>query len=107
MTLRTRKLIVVSLIASVTVLASTWAIASWLADVGVVGWVTYVRSEYLTGAAVAVIAALLFLLGSPAETRSLGVPKADQCRVCDQLLVQLGRYCAACGSRVDSTSVEV
>ena len=100
MTLRTRKLIVVSLIASVIVLASALAIASWLADVGVVGWTRHVRAEYLTGTAVAVIAALLFLLGSPAEARSLGAPRADRCQVCDQLLVQLGRYCAACGSRV-------
>lgn len=100
MNLQTRKLLIISLIAAVTVLAGALTIASWLADVGVVGWATYVRSEYLTGATIAVIAALLFLLGSPAETRSLCVPRAGRCRVCDQWLVQQGRYCAACGSRV-------
>ena len=99
MTLRTSKLIVVSLIASVTVLASALTIASWLADAGAVGWARYVRSEYLTGATITVIVALLFLLGSPPEIRSTLVT-ADRCRVCDEARVQQGRYCAACGSRV-------
>ena len=97
MALRIRKLIVVSVIAAVIVLANVWVIAGWLDDVGVVAWARNLRSEYFTGTALAVIVVLLFLLG-PSASRT--VAWLQRCPVCDHLLLRRGKYCAECGSRV-------
>lgn len=96
MTLGIRKLIIVSLIVAVIMLAKVWAIAGWLDRIGVVGWAWSVRAEFITGTAVTVIAALLILLPS---TVARGVPRPEvgrRCPVCDEGL----RPCPACGSRV-------
>ena len=100
MNLRTRKLVIVSLIAAVILLVNSWAIAGWLDHTGAVGLASHLWSEHLTGTAVAVIVALLYLFGSPGGRGWIDVQSASRSRVCDQRLVQQGRYCAACGSRV-------
>lgn len=95
MTLGIRKVIVVSVVAAVLLLANLLVIARWLADAGVIDFARYVRSEYITGTAVTVVLVLLFLLVSPSGARLL-----RQCRVCDRALPRHGQYCPACGSRV-------
>ena len=99
MNLRIRKLIVVSVVAAVILLANVWVIAGWLDDVGVVAWACHLRSEYLTGTAIAVIVALLFLLGPPVRY-VVGSWWHKRGPVCDCLLLRQGKYCAECGSRV-------
>ena len=99
MFLRIRKLIVISLIAAVILLANTWAIASWLDNAGAVAWARHLRSEYFTGTAIAVIVARLFLLGPPVRY-VVGSSWHKRCPVCDCLLLRRGKHCAECGSRV-------
>ncbi len=95
MVLRTRKLVVVGVIAAVLVLTNALVIATWLRDSGVISWARSIRSEYLTGTALTIIVILLFLLGSPAC-----VALIRRCKVCDHFLIRPGKYCSACGSRV-------
>ena len=95
MVLRTRKLVVVGVIAAVLLLANAFVIATWLDDSGLISWARYVREEYATGTAITVIIVLLFLLGSPVRKALI-----RRCGVCDHFLLRPGRYCGACGSRV-------
>lgn len=95
MVLRTRKLVIVGVIAAVFLLANTLVIAMWLDDSGVIGWARYIREEYATGTAITVIVVLLFLLGSPVRKALI-----RRCGVCDHFLLRPGKYCGACGSRV-------
>lgn len=93
MSLRRRKITVAIAMAVVLVLANVWRIATWLETAGVVGFAKYVRREFLTGTAIAIIVVLLVLL----------MPSAGQllrrCRVCQRLLLGSARYCARCGSK--------
>jgi hypothetical protein len=93
--LRTRKLIIIAAITAVILLANIWAIAGWLDNVGVVSWARNLRSEYVTGAAITVIVAMLILPG-PSARRVI----IRRCPVCGHVLLRRGRYCGACGSRV-------
>lgn len=95
MTLGRRKFVVVAVIAEVFLLANAFGLVRLLAAIGLVDLARYVRSEYLTGTALAVIAVLLVLLTSPSRTQL-----AKRCRVCDCLLPRHGRYCPDCGSRM-------
>ena len=95
MVLRTRKLVVAGVIAAVVLLTNALVIATWLSDSGVIGWARYIREEYATGTAIAVIVVLLFLLGPPAC-----VALIRRCKVCGRFLLRPGKYCGACGSRV-------
>jgi hypothetical protein len=70
--------------------------ANWLAEKGVVDWARTIRSEYLTGTAITIIAVLLVLLVSPRAKSSRVVRR---CPVCDRVLVGRGGYCSECGSR--------
>ncbi len=97
MSLTIRKAIVLGLIGSVLLLGNILLVASWLAERGVVDWARNIRSEYLTGTAVTIIAALLVLLVGPkASARGL----VRRCPVCDHVLVGRGSYCGECGSKV-------
>ena len=97
MTLGIRKLLVVGLVSAVFILANLWLVVNWLQEQGVVDWAQHVRSEYLTGTAIAVICALLVLLVGPGAARArLG----RRCPVCDHVLLGRARYCAECGSKV-------
>ena len=99
MNLRIRKLIVVSVIAAVILLANVRVIAGWLDDAGLVAWARSLRSEYFTGTALAVIGVLLVLLCPPVRY-VVGSSWHKRCPVCDCLLLRQGKYCAECGSRV-------
>ena len=97
MSLTIRKVVVLGLIGSILLLGNILFVASWLADKGFVDWARNIRSEYLTGTAITIIAVLLVLLVSP-RARSAGLLR--RCPVCDHALVGRGGYCSECGSRV-------
>ena len=81
---------------SVLLLGNILLVANWLAERGLVDWARNIRSEYLTGTAVMIIAVLLVLLVSPkAAARDL----VRRCPVCDHVLVDRGKYCGECGSK--------
>ena len=97
--LTSRKLILMSLIAGVFLAGNILFIAQWLADKGVPETAHWIRQEFLTGTAIAVIIALLILLVSPREKRKVSI-WAKTCPVCDAKLSTSGSYCSACGSKV-------
>ena len=100
MTLAMRKLLVVGAVAGILLLSNALVLAQWLAGRGWIEWAWSVRSEYFTGAAIAVILAMLVLL-APARQFVTGAARwIRRCPVCDHLLVRKGRYCPACGGRV-------
>jgi len=97
MSLTIRKVAVFGVISAILLLGNILFVASWLAEHGVVDWARNIRSEYLTGTAITIIAVLLILLVSPtAGARGL----ARRCPVCDHVLVGRGGYCSECGSKV-------
>lgn len=96
MSIGSRKLVVVGVIAAVLVLASTGTIVEWLQELGVIPLAQHIRSEYITGTAIAVIAALLILLPG----RAVWAISVRRCPVCDVVLLRRGSYCGECGSRV-------
>ena len=97
MSLTIRKVILLALIGSILLLGNILFVASWLAEKGVVDWARTIRSEYLTGTAITIIAVLLILLVSP-NAGAGGLVR--RCPVCDHVLVGRGGYCSECGSRV-------
>lgn len=99
MSLRARKIIVVTVLAVVLLLANAWLVADWLDRTGVIGGAQHLRAEYFTGTAIVVILTLLFLLGGDGTIRACG-RLIRRCPVCDHTLLRPGKYCGACGSRV-------
>ena len=99
MSLRSRNLLVLFLIAGIFLLANAYAVACWFDRVGLIAWAQRLRDEYLTGTAVTVILAMIFLCGGP---RLIGgcARFNRRCPVCDHTLFRSGKYCGACGSRV-------
>ena len=95
MSLTIRKVIVLGLIGSILLLGNILLLANWLAEKGVVDWARGIRSEYLTGTAVTIIAVLLVLLVSPKPGALV-----RRCPVCDHVLLSRGKYCGECGSKV-------
>jgi hypothetical protein len=95
--LATRKLIILLIIIVVLVVANALAIAAWLDHSGIIDFARHIRSEYLTGTSIAVIAALLFLLTEPI---GMAAGWIKRCRVCQHLLLRRGKYCGRCGSRI-------
>ncbi|MCY2955097.1 MAG: hypothetical protein NTU53_24480 [Planctomycetota bacterium] len=65
MKLATRKLIILLTLIVVLAIANALAIVAWLDHSGIIDFARHIRGEYLTGTAIAVIAALLFLLTEP------------------------------------------
>ena len=93
MSIAMRKVALVTSITGIMFLANAYVIASWLDKQGIIAVAVSIQSEYLTGTALTIIAALLLLGGSGA----IWVPR---CQVCRHLLLRRGRYCGACGSRL-------
>ena len=62
MSIARRKLLVASVIVLVLLLANAGTIVAWMQDLGVIPLAQYIRSEYVTGTAIAMIMALLILL---------------------------------------------
>ncbi len=98
MSLTSRKTIVISLIAGVFLAGNILVIAQWLADKGVPETANWIRHEFLTGTAIAVIIALLILIVGPG--RSGGAVTFRRCPVCDHRLAGRSNYCSDCGSKV-------
>ena len=96
MTLRVRKRLGVCLLIGIVLLANAALVVQWLQHVGLVDLARWIRREYVTGTALAVIAVLLWLL-SERDTR--GTDSKKPCRVCDRFIAIGGRYCPHCGSR--------
>jgi len=94
MTLRVRKRLVVYVLIGIVLLANAALVVQWLQHVGLIDLARWIRREYFTGTALAVIAVLLWLL-SERDTRVAEKP----CRVCDRVIAISGRYCPHCGSR--------
>ncbi len=99
MTLGIRKLVVISLVGGVFLLANVMIVAYWLQAKGVIDWAGGIRQEFLTGTAITVILALLILLVRPSKEagRSGWISK---CSVCDHRLLGRASYCGDCGSKV-------
>jgi len=101
MTLGIRKIIVMSLIGLVFLAANILIVANWLVEKGVDEKANWVREEFLTGTAIAVIIALLILLVHPKATggsRVIGFVR--RCPVCDKRLIGSTNYCGECGSKI-------
>jgi hypothetical protein len=95
MSLTIRKTIVLGLIGVILLLSNILFVANWLAERGVIDWARNLRTEYLTGTAITIVAVLLILLVNPRRTGSL----VRRCPVCDHVLLARGSYCSECGSK--------
>jgi hypothetical protein len=97
MSLTIRKIIVLGLIGLVLLIGNVLFVANWLADKGVVDCAKNIRTEYLTGTAITIVAVLLILLVSP-RNKTGGLIR--RCPVCDHRLIGSPNYCSDCGSKV-------
>ena len=100
MTLTIRKIIVLGLIGIIFLMANILVVANWLAEKGLVEKASWLREEFLTGTAIAVVIALLILLVNPKSTGSRAVGFVRRCPVCDKRLIGNMNYCGECGSKV-------
>ena len=100
MRLGMRKLIVLILAGSIFLLANVWFVVKWLEEAGVVEFAKYVKTEFLTGTAIAIIAVLLILLVKPGKEAIAGSGFFRRCPVCDGKLVGSPNYCGKCGSKI-------
>ena len=102
MSLGIRKIIVLSIIGAVFLAGNILVVANWIANTGIAEKASWVRHEFLTGTAIAVILTLLILLTgskhSDGSNRAFGLIR--RCPVCDHRLIGRGSYCSECGSKV-------
>lgn len=68
MTLTIRKIIELGLIGTIFLMANILVVANWLAGKGLAEKANWLREEFLTGTAIAVVIALLILLVNPWNT---------------------------------------
>ena len=94
-----RKIVVLSLVGGIFLLANVMLVAHWLNETGVVDWAGRVRQEFLTGTAITVIIALLILLVKPGSDGSVA-GLIRRCPVCNHRIPGRGSYCSECGSKV-------
>ena len=99
MSLGVRKWVIVMAIAVVFLLGNIVLITNWLIDTGVCDWARFIRKEFLTGTAIAVIVALLILLENR-QTRTRRIGLIRRCPVCDRALPDNAAYCSSCGSKL-------
>ena len=101
MILGIRKIIVLLIIGAVFLAGNILVVANWIAESGVEEKANWVRQEFLTGTAIAVIIALLVLLVNPkggSSGRAVGFLR--RCPVCAHRLIGKGSYCSECGSKI-------
>ena len=99
MSLTIRKMIVLGLIGFIFLAGNILLVANWLAEKGIEQKANWLREEFLTGTAIAVIFALLILLVNP-KMNSRAVSFTRRCPVCDKRLIGNVNYCSDCGSKV-------
>jgi hypothetical protein len=99
MSLGIRKIIVIVIIGAIFLAGNILLVANWLAEKGVPEKANWLRENFLTGTAFAVIVALLILLVNP-RTSSGSIGYMQRCPVCDHRLIGSPNYCADCGSKV-------
>ena len=99
MSLRIRKIIVIGLIGAIFLAGNVLLVANWLAEKGVPEKANWLRENFLTGTAIAVILALIILLVNP-KTSSKSISFIQRCPVCDHRLIGSPNYCGDCGSKV-------
>ncbi len=100
MSLTIRKIIVLGLIGMIFLMANILVVASWLAEKGLAEKANWLREEFLTGTAIAVIIVLLVLLVNPRNTGGKAIGFIRRCPVCDKRLIGNVNYCGECGSKV-------
>jgi len=100
MTLTIRKIIVLGLIGTIFLMANILVVANWLAEKGLAEKANWLREEFLTGTAIAIVIALLILLVSPKNTAGKAIGSTRRCPVCDKRLIGDANYCDECGSKV-------
>ena len=100
MSLTIRKIIVLGLIGIIFLTANILVVAKWISDTGIAEKAGWIRREFLTGTAIAVILVLLILLVSPKASSSRAVSFSRRCPVCDKRLVGNANYCSECGSKI-------
>ena len=99
MSLTVRKIVVLGLIGIVFLMANVLIVANWIAETGIAEKAGWLRKEFLTGTAIAVILVLLILLVNPMNSsRAIGFIR--RCPVCDHRLLGKGSYCSECGSKL-------
>jgi rRNA maturation endonuclease Nob1 len=98
MNLTIRKIIVLGLIGIIFLTANILVVANWIAETEIAEKAGWLRKEFLTGTAIAVILTLLILLVNPKSSRA--VESVRRCPVCDKRLVGNLDYCGECGSKI-------
>ena len=93
---------VLGLIGTIFLMANILVVANWLAEKGLPEKANWLREEFLTGTAIAVILALLILLVNPRNAGSKAIGFIRRCSVCDKRLIGNPNYCGECGSKVES-----
>ena len=99
MTLTLRKIIVIGIIGAIFLAGNVLLVANWLAEKGVPEKANWLRDNFLTGTAIAVIVALLILLVNP-KSSGRSVSFIRRYPVCDHRLIGNPQYCSDCGSKV-------
>ena len=102
MSLTIRKIIVLGLIGMIFLMANILVVANWIAETGIAEKAGWLRREFLTGTAIAVILTLLVLLVNPGNASGRAISFARRCPVCDKRLIGSQNYCGECGSKVES-----
>ena len=100
MSLAMRKIIVLGLIGFVFLAGNILFVANWLAEKGIEQKANWLREEFLTGTAIAVIIALLILLVNPRNASKRAISFNRRCPVCDKRLIENVNYCSECGSKL-------
>ena len=100
MSLTIRKIIVLGLIGFVFLAGNILFVANWLAEKGIEQKANWLRKEFLTGTAIAVIIALLILLVNPKNMNGTALGFTRRCPVCDKRLIGNVNYCSECGAKI-------
>ncbi len=102
MSLTVRKIVVLGLIGTIFLMANILIMANWIAESGIAEKAGWLRKDFLTGTAVAVILVLLILSVNPKNTAGKAVGFIRRCPVCDKRLIGSANYCGEYGSKVGS-----
>ena len=97
MSLGIRKIIVIGLITAIFFAGNVVLVANWLSENGISEKANWIRENFLSGTAITVIIALLFLLVGPGRGRAIS---GRHCPVCDKRLSGSPNYCPDCGSKL-------